>query len=80
MDDLSIHRLGCLDSARCWRREAAALRGLADNAALAQGQRHTLLSEADAADYQAEAWLDAVINAGRRQVIVGVRPDGNIGQ
>jgi hypothetical protein len=51
MDGPSIHRIGCLDSARCWRREGAARRSLADNAALAQGQRNTLRSEADAADY-----------------------------
>jgi hypothetical protein len=63
MDDPSIHRIRCLDSARCWRREAAALRGLADNAALDRGQRDILFGEADAADRQAEAWLDVAITA-----------------
>lgn len=49
----------CLASARAWRAEAACLRQMAAGTAhLTDAQRATLLREADAADRQADWWLD----------------------
>jgi hypothetical protein len=59
MDDTTIHAIGCLSSVSSWRREAQALRDLANGPHLTAGQRQQLLREADAADRQADRWLDA---------------------
>jgi hypothetical protein len=59
MDDPIIHTIGYLASVRRWRLEASALRELADRSYLSNRQRDTLLREAEAADRQAEYWLDA---------------------
>ncbi len=50
----------CLASARSWRKEAEHLRDNAEAAYLTAGQRATLLREADAAERQADWWLDAI--------------------
>ncbi len=50
----------CLASARSWRKEAEHLRGNAEAAYLTAGQRATLLREAEAAERQADWWLDAI--------------------
>ena len=50
----------CLASARSWRKEAEHLRDNAEAAYLTAGQRATLLREAEAAERQADWWLDAV--------------------
>jgi hypothetical protein len=61
MNDHTISRISCLASVHSWRREAQALRELAERSHLFDSQRHTLLREADAADRQADTWLDAAI-------------------
>ncbi len=50
----------CLASARSWRKEAEHLRDNAEAAHLTAGQRATLLREAEAAERQADWWLDAI--------------------
>ena len=50
----------CLASARTWRKEAEHLRDNAEAAYLTTGQRATLLREAEAAERQANWWLDAI--------------------
>jgi hypothetical protein len=50
----------CLASARRWRREAEHLRDKAEAVHLTAGQRATLLREAEAAERQADWWLDAI--------------------
>ncbi len=50
----------CLASARSWRKEAEHLRDNAEAATLTAGQRATLLREAEAAERQADWWLDAI--------------------
>jgi hypothetical protein len=50
----------CLASARSWRKEAEHLRDNAEAAYLTAGQRATLLCEAEAAERQADWWLDAI--------------------
>ncbi len=50
----------CFASARRWRRDAEHLRDNADAAYLTAGQRTMLLREAEAADRQADWWLEAV--------------------
>ena len=50
----------CFASARAWRAEAEALREHAQAATLTERQRVTLLREAEAADRQADRWLDAI--------------------
>jgi len=50
----------CLASARSWRKEAEHLRDNAEAAYLTAGQRATLLREAEAAERQADWWLDAI--------------------
>ena len=57
----TISRAGCLAYVYDWRREATNLRGLASRSCLPDDQRGTLLREADAADRQADSWLDATI-------------------
>jgi hypothetical protein len=54
MNDYAINRIGCLASVRNWRREAQALRELAERSHLSDRQRPTLLREADAAGRQAD--------------------------
>ncbi|MEJ7715977.1 MAG: hypothetical protein WKF40_09890 [Thermoleophilaceae bacterium] len=50
----------CLASARRWRTHAEVLRDNAEAAYLTAGQRATLLREAEAAERQADWWLDAI--------------------
>ena len=50
----------CLASARSWRKEAEHLRDNAEAAYLTAGQRAALLREAEAAERQADWWLDAI--------------------
>ena len=50
----------CLASARRWRKEAEHLRNNAEAVHLTAGQRATLLREAEAAERQADWWLDAI--------------------
>ncbi len=52
----------CIASARSWRKEAEHLRDNAEAAYLTAGQRATLLreAEAEAAERQADWWLDAI--------------------
>jgi len=45
---------------RSWRKEAEHLRDNAEAAHLTTGQRATLLREAEAAERQADWWLDAI--------------------
>jgi hypothetical protein len=47
-------------SASAWRAEAESLREHAQAAYLTERQRVTLLREAEAADRQADWWLDAI--------------------
>jgi hypothetical protein len=61
MDETTIDAIGCPSSARSWQREAEALRDLAAGGHLTVGQRERLLHEADAADRQADWWLDATV-------------------
>jgi hypothetical protein len=63
MDDSTIHATGCLASVRSWRLEASALRELADRSYLSNGQRDTLFREAEAADRQADHWIDAATSS-----------------
>jgi hypothetical protein len=66
MNDYANNRIGRLASVRSWHREAQALRELAERSHLSDGQRHTLLREADAADRQADTWFDAAIVSSQR--------------
>jgi len=50
----------CLTSARSWRKKAEHLRDNAEAAYLTAGRRATLLREAEAAERQADWWLDAI--------------------
>jgi len=50
----------CLASAGSWRKEAEHLRDNAEAVHLTAGQRATLLREAEAAERQADWWLDAI--------------------
>ncbi len=50
----------CLASARSWRKEAEHLRDNAEAAYFTARQRATLLPEAEAAERQADWWLDAI--------------------
>ena len=52
--------VSCLASARSWRKEAEHLRDNAEATYLTTGQRATLLREAEAAERQADWWLDAI--------------------
>ena len=52
--------LNCLASARSWRQEAAHLRDHAERPHLNQAQRNALLRQADAAERQADWWLEEV--------------------
>jgi hypothetical protein len=55
------NRRSCLASNAAWRREAAALRNMAINPRLTASARDSLLREAEAADRQADRWLNAAI-------------------
>ena len=62
-DHSNVQRLAgmsCLASARTWRSEAEHLRDHAKASCLTASQRATLLREAEAADRQADWWLDAL--------------------
>ena len=52
--------LSCLASARSWRQEAAHLRDLADRPHLTPAQRTAVLRQAEAAERQADWWLEGV--------------------
>ena len=54
----------CLASNAAWRRESAALRDQATQRHLEPEVRLTLLRQADAAERQADWWLNAAIDAG----------------
>lgn len=56
----SLADASCFASARIWRRDAEHLRDNADAVHLTGGQRAMLLREAEAADRQADWWLEAV--------------------
>jgi hypothetical protein len=62
MTEPMINRIGCLASVHAWRREAAMIRELAERGHLPETNRQCLLREADAADRQADSWLDAAIS------------------
>ncbi len=57
---VSLADASCFVSARRWRRDAEHLRDNADASHLTTGQRAMLLREAEAADRQADWWLEAV--------------------
>jgi len=61
MNISTISRAGCLAYIYDWRREATNLRELTKRAYLSDGQRDSLLRQADAADRHADRWLDATI-------------------
>ncbi len=52
--------LSCLASVRSWRQEATHLREHAERPALTIAQRDTFLRQADAAERQADWWLEEV--------------------
>jgi hypothetical protein len=54
----------CLASNAAWRRESAALRDQAAQLHLKPEVRLTLLRQADAAERQADWWLNGAIDAG----------------
>ncbi len=62
MHTSTISREGCLAYVYDWRREATHLRDLTKHSYLSDGQRDTLLREADAADRRADCWLEATIS------------------
>ncbi len=53
-------QLSCLASVRSWRQEATHLREHAERPALTNAQRDTFLRQADAAERQADWWLEEV--------------------
>ncbi len=61
--DAQAQRLSCLASNRAWRRQAANLRHYAELTHLPAEARATLRREAEAADRQADMWLDGAIEA-----------------
>jgi hypothetical protein len=54
-----LSRAGCLASAHSWREHAEILRTHAQVSYLNEDRRQILEREADAADRQADMWLDA---------------------
>ena len=56
----SLADTSCFASARRWRRDAEHIRDNAEAAYLTASQRTMLLREAEAADRQADWWLEAV--------------------
>ena len=61
MSDTRAARLTCLASNRLWRRQATVLRHHAEQRHLAGEVRATLRREAEAADRQADMWLEGAI-------------------
>ena len=61
MSDTRATRLSCLASNHAWRRHAAALRHHAGQSRLAGDVRAVLQREAEAADRQADMWLEGAI-------------------
>jgi hypothetical protein len=61
MNDTTIVRIGCLSSAAAWRREASLIRELAEAPHRSEAGRQVLLAEAEAADRQADDWLEAAM-------------------
>jgi hypothetical protein len=61
MSDTRAAGLSCLASNHSWRRQATVLRQHAEQRHLAGEVRATLRREADAADRQADAWLESAI-------------------
>ena len=61
--DAQAQRLSCLTSNSAWRRQAANLRQHAELTHLPAEARATLHREAEAADRQADMWLDGAIEA-----------------
>ena len=61
MSDTRATRLSCLASNHAWRRQAAALRRHAEQSRLAGDVRAILRREAEAADRQADMWLEGAI-------------------
>ncbi len=61
MNNSTTSREGCLAYVYDWRREATNLRALSSHSYLSDGQRDTLLREAEAADRQADSRVDATI-------------------
>jgi hypothetical protein len=61
MTEPMINHIGCLASVRAWRRGATMIREPAERGHLPEAHRQCLLGEADAADRQADSWLDAAI-------------------
>ena len=61
--DAQAQRLSCLNSNSAWRRQAANLRQHAELTHLPAAARATLRREAEAADRQADMWLDGAIEA-----------------
>ncbi len=62
------NRSSCLASCHAWRRQAAILRQHAVGDRLALDSRHALRREAEAADRQAEWWLQGAIEVGLTRV------------
>ena len=58
-----LMRRSCLASNAAWRREAQALRALSVRKALSEDSAARLRREADAADAQADWWLEAAIES-----------------
>ncbi len=58
MQTQNLAQAACLVSAQTWRFHAAMLRASAQHAYLADERRADLEGEAEAADRQADAWLD----------------------
>jgi hypothetical protein len=54
-----LSQAGCLSSAQSWRSHAEILRESAQASHLNEHQRAILEREAEAADRQADAWIDA---------------------
>ncbi len=63
MTDPAFARRSCLASNAAWRRQATILRRHAALAILSVEVRETLLRQADAADRQADWWLQGAIEA-----------------
>lgn len=61
MSNSRATRLSCLASNHAWRRQAAVLRRHAGQSRLAGDVRPVLQREAEAADRQADMWLEAAI-------------------
>ena len=58
-----VVEMSCLASARSWRQEAAHLRDHAERPHLTSSQRAVFLRQAEAAEQQADWWLEEVETA-----------------